>query len=218
MGYDWSNLQVFAGGDNARSVRADIIECLSKAFPCRVTNEEEATRSIVVGPVGRWIFVGDTAGSTERADPIAFDDLAIELSKVSPTMSVKMSDSAVVHFLLHTHGHFVDKFGNGKFPCYRFKSVAEAAPFRGDIDKWAPYLITPELAQDLRAVWSQYGDAGSIVEDTGRLFGVDPHLIDVGYSIFDEADEIKYTDWLAEEPVELHMFDEYHLIVETQTK
>ena len=51
MGYDWSNLQVFAGGESASNVRAKIIECLSKVSPCRVTNEEEATRSLVVGPV-----------------------------------------------------------------------------------------------------------------------------------------------------------------------
>jgi hypothetical protein len=48
-------------------------------------------------PPDRWIFVGDSAGSTEDTDPDPFDSLSNCLSFIAPTLSVKMSDSAILH-------------------------------------------------------------------------------------------------------------------------
>lgn len=211
MDFDYSNHQVFAGAVDADGVRATIIDRLRDLFPERSTGERDAIRSIVVGPPGRWVFVGDTAGSTERADPVAFDEMSMLLSRVAPTLSVKMSDSAIVHLLLYREGRLVDRFGNGTFPFSRFRSEEEAAPFRGIITEWSPYLVPGHRPEDLRREWSQEGDATEIMEETARLLGVKSCLMKVGYSIFDEADEIKYSGWLADKPVDLASFEELHV-------
>jgi hypothetical protein len=86
-----------------------------------VESEIEATRSFVIGSPARWIFIGDTTGSTEDSDPTAFTNPSLALSRVSPIIDVLMRDSSVVHLLLYNDGVLkdgvlIDKYGNGTFP------------------------------------------------------------------------------------------------------
>jgi hypothetical protein len=220
MGYDYSNHHVFVGDGDAESIRLAIIGHIKTAFPTRTTNEEDATRCFAVGPAGRWIFVGDTAGSTNTADSIAFADLAIALSNIAPTMSVKVSDSCTVHILLYQNGVLLDTFGNGIFPFFRFASDDEARAFQGDMSVWSPYVMLPYTTQELRQAWNQEGHADVIVQETGKLFSINAQLVKVGYSIFDEALEIKYTDWMKdykewyEKFINLQEFDEFYVLAD----
>lgn len=212
MGFDYGNHHVFVGDRDAQKIRQAIIDCIHSISNRFVAQESEGDRSIVVGAPDRWIFVGDSTSRTEDGDPVAFDKLAIELSKITPTINVLMSDSAVVHLLMYVDGKLVDKFGNGTFPFFRFKSDEESKPFQGDIEKWKSFLLSPNDSQTLRQIWKQDGNTRSIVRETARLFGIHPESIQVGYSIFDEAEEIKYTGWLDDDTINLDLFDEFHLV------
>jgi hypothetical protein len=218
MGFDYSNHHVFSGDDSAYATREAVVRCISSLSAHTTTTGEDADRSIVVGPPTRWIFVGDSAGSTEDADPSAFDSLSNSLSFIAPTLSVKMSDSAIVHLLLYEHGRLVDKFGNGKFPWFYFQSAEESEPFRGDVARWKRFLLSIDDADALREVWTPRGDACAIVEQTARLFGIHRELMQCGYSVFDESDEIKYSDWLDEETRNGMSFDEYHFVEHNEAK
>src|SRR4051794_22817076 len=99
MGFDISNRWVFAGDDGPRC-RAALIDRLHEYFEqsChhQVADEAEADRSLVIGPAGRWIFIGDSAGSTEWADPEGFQALSLHLSVLAPVIEMAVSDSAVI--------------------------------------------------------------------------------------------------------------------------
>lgn len=217
MGFDYSNHHVFVGDANAADVRDAVVDCV-RGIPMTRSSNDDANRSIVVGPSERWIFVGDSAGSTEEADPKAFDALAIDLSSIAPTIDVKVSDTAIVHIFLYADGQLIDKFGNGSFPWFRFKTNEESTHYRGDVEKWSLLLHAPADATALRQTWSQDGNADSIVRESARLFGIHPELIQVGYSIFDEQIEIKYDDWLDDGIFELGLFDEFHFIRTPEAK
>lgn len=218
MGFDYSNHHVFAGDGNASSTHDAIVRCIQSLYERTTNSPDEADRSIVVGPADRWIFVGDSAGSTEDADPDAFDRLSKLLSFIAPTLSVKMSDSAIVHLLLYEQGQLIDKFGNGKFPWFYFQSVEESEPFRGNVQKWTRFLVQNTDADALRDIWMPKGDATSIVVQTAALLGIRQELMQIGYSVFDESDEIKYSEWLEEEARQGLQFDEYHFIDKCETQ
>ncbi len=214
MGYDFQNQHVFVGDRDAKIVRSEITEYISTTLatdPCPLS---EAERSIVVGPPGRWIFVGDSAGGTENGDAESFDSLSIDLSRIAPTLAIKMSDSAIVHFYLYSNEVIIDKFGNGTFPFYLFRNSAEARPFVGDCKKWAEYMLKPNQLDILRRTWSQDGDATEVLTNTALLFGLHPKLCTTGYTTFDEAEEIKYYDWLPSGAHGKDVFDEFHFLVD----
>ncbi|MCA9173831.1 MAG: hypothetical protein KDB14_05025 [Planctomycetales bacterium] len=129
-----------------------------------------------------------------------------------------MSDSAIVHLLLYANGELVDRFGNGIFPWFRFRSPAEAKLFQGDVEKWRPFLRPVADLDTLRQVWCQDSDANSIVSRTADLFGIQLELFQVGYSIFDEQVEIKYNDWISADALSVGAFDEFHLLVAPATE
>ena len=175
-----------------------------------VAGEDEAERSLVVGPAGRWLFIGDSTGSTEWADPHGFRALSSGLSTLGPVVDVLMSDSSAVHFHLYRQGRIVDSFGNAAFPFCRFASEEEAAPYRGKPELWADLLLSPESVCDLRSAWVQEWRAEEILAETGRFLGWDPKLLWVGYTFDDEGLPTKYDDFLRHSGVELAAFDEYH--------
>ena len=88
---------VWLGNDGVYATREAVVRCIRSLLGYTTTSDADADRSIFVGPPDRWIFVGDSAGSTEDADPDAFDSLSNCLSFIAPTLSVKMSASAIVH-------------------------------------------------------------------------------------------------------------------------
>lgn len=214
MGADFSSHWFFAGAADAAGVRNAVVDGLRQALHQaglqEVAREEDAERSLVVGPAGRWLFIGDSAGSTEWADAEGFDALSLALSAFGPVVDVKMSDSAAVHFYLYRQGRLVDKFGNAAFPFYRFATEEEAAPYRGRPELWADLLLTPDTVAALRSVWVQQWKASEILADTGRLLGWDPRLSWVGYSFDDEGIPVKYDEFLRHSGVALDSFTEYH--------
>jgi hypothetical protein len=214
MGADFSSRWFFAGGAEAAGARAAVVEQFRRALHAaglrEVAGEPEADRSLVVGPAGRWVFIGDSAGSTEWADPEAFKSLSLALSLAGAVVDVHMSDSAAVHFYLFREGRLADRFGNGEFPFYPFKTEEAAAPYRGKPELWVDLLVSPDSAGALRSVWDQDGNASAILYETGRLFGWDPELLWVGYTFDDEGIPVKYDQVLRGSRVELRAFTEYH--------
>ena len=210
MGYDYSNIQIF-GDVAAKHVHSEATKLIRSELGDITPDEESAIRSLVVGPPNRWVFVGDSHGSTLTADGDSFTMLATKLSRISSTICVDMSDCAVVHFRLYEDGELVDKFGNGMFPCMNFANAEESLSFNGSVEKWTRFLRRPYDEAWLREAWSQESNANSIVADTAELFGIHPDLISVGYSVFDEANEIKYNGWLNWSSSDFELFDEYHI-------
>jgi hypothetical protein len=214
MGADFSNRWFFAGDSDASSRRAAVIDRLRtnlrQAGFQEVAGEEEAERSLVVGPAERWVFIGDSAGSTESADPDGFVSLSSALSTLGPVVDVLMSDSAAVHFHLHRQGRIADKFGNAAFPFNCFASEEEATPYRGRPELWADLLLSRDSVSALRSAWVQEWRAGEILAQTGRLLGWNPKLLWVGYTFDDEGIPMKYDEFLRYSGVELATFDEYH--------
>jgi hypothetical protein len=214
MGADFSNRWLFVGDADAPAVRAALVACLSDALHQagfqEVVKEDDADRSLVVGPAGRWVFIGDSAGSTEWVDTEGFDALSRVVSALGPVVDVKMSDSAAVHFSLYRLGRLVDTFGNAAFPFYRFANEDEAAPFRGRPELWAELLLAPDMVDRLRSAWVQEWQASEILAETGRLLGWDRELLWVGYTFDDEGIPTKYDEFLAHSGVHLEAFNEYH--------
>jgi hypothetical protein len=216
MGFDFSSHQLFTAARDPRQLRtAAIVELrriLQEEGFREVADETEADRSFVVGPPELWIFIGDSAGSTEWADPAAFEALSRSLSELGPVVDILMSDSAVLHFCLYRNGQRVDKFGNGEFPWFWFKTEEDAAPFRGIAEAWADLLLQPDRVGDLRSKWVQgeAGQASDILESTAELFGWNSELAGLGYTTCDEQTEIKYSELLGTGGFDVGAFAELH--------
>ncbi len=210
MGYDYSSIHVFAGAADPDAVRSRVTDRICESMPGRASVVDEATRSIVVGPPERWLFVGDSASATDDGDPDAFDSLVSELSTIAPTLAIEMSDSACVHLYLHHNRELIDKFGTGKFPFFPFDSEVEAMAFRGIEQKWKPFTLNDDGPGQLRSVWNTKHNADGVVIATAKTLGIYPALAGCGFTIFDEADEIYYRDWLEGDPILLKRFDEFH--------
>jgi hypothetical protein len=175
-----------------------------------VAKEQEADRSLVIGSADRWIFSGDSAGSTEWSDSEAFKALSRFLSELGPVVDVLMSDDAAIHFYLYHQGQLIDKFGNAKFPFFRFDSEEEAAPYRGHPELWKDLLVNGNNVDALRTAWVQDWRAREILAETGRLLGWNAELQWVGYTFDDEGLPIKYDEFLRHSGLDLNLFDEYH--------
>jgi hypothetical protein len=214
MGADFSSHRLFAGAGDVARCRAAAVAELRRFFQrCgfkEVADEVQAERSVVVGPAGRWLFIGDSAGSTETADPEGFADLSVALSAHSPVVDTKMSDNAAVHFYLYRGGRLEDKFGNAAFPFYRFATPEEAAPFRGRSELWTDLLADQTQVPALRAAWVQEWQAGEILAVTARLLGWEPALVWVGYTYDDEGIPLKYNEFLRYSCLDLSGFEESH--------
>ncbi len=214
MGADFSNRWLFKG-DREAPVTCDHVArhlryALSQAGYHEVAGEQDADRSLVVAPAGSWVFIGDSAGSTESADPEAFDPLSLAASALAPVVAVKMSDHAAVHFELYREGRLVDKFGNAAFPFYRFGSEREAGQYRGRPELWSDLLTPGAAIAALRSAWVQEWRAGEILGETGRLMGWEPELLWVGYTHDDEGIPTKYDEYLTDSGVSLDAFTECH--------
>ena len=214
MGADFRNRWFFVGGAEPAGARAALVarlrEAMNHAGFREVATEGDGDRSLVVGPAGRWVFIGDSAGSTEWADDERFDALTRAASALGTVVDVHMSDDASVHISLYRLGRRVDRFGNADFPFFAFRSEAEAAPFRGRPELWADLLLAPDTVGALRAAWVQGWGAVEVLAETGRLFGWDPDLLWVGYTYDSDGVPTKYDEFLADTGVQVGAFDEYH--------
>lgn len=205
MGNDFSNRQCYVDQNDPSQLHAQIRRAiLTTLIDCGYTTvdtEQHATRSFVIGPAGRWIFIGDTAGSAKDADPDAFAALSVELSKVCPLVEVHMSDSAAVHLHLYNAGSLIDKYGNLAFPYFAFKTEEVAAEFKGKPKLWAEVLRSTDLKDKLLEIWVQdWGDSSpmsdgdSILSDTAELLGWDPELCALGYTLDIEGLGVSYRE------------------------
>ncbi|MDA1049674.1 MAG: hypothetical protein O3C40_04230 [Planctomycetota bacterium] len=213
MGFDYSSIHVFADSDGPERTRSRIVERLLDVLPGTPVAARDANRSIVVGPTDRWIFVGDTSSATDDGDPVALESLIHELSMVAPTLAIHMSDSACVHLYLRHNGELVDRFGTGIFPFYPFTSAEEAASFRGVEARWAPFAMNDAGPATLRSVWDTKHNANGIVKTTAAVLGIHPELAGCGFTIFDEAEEIYFRDWVQDESLLSRQFDEFHFLI-----
>lgn len=74
MGYDFTSIHVFAQIEPIQ-IRERIINRLVDFVSGSAVTQSAASRSIVVGPPTRWIFVGDSSsGTTEDGDSKALDN------------------------------------------------------------------------------------------------------------------------------------------------
>jgi len=200
MGFDFTSLQVFAGAD--KSVRDAIINCIENISEQKVSEEKLAGRCIVVGPPDRWIFVGDTAGSTEFYDKDLLNTLITSLSHIAPTVRIIMSDSCTINMTLHHNGQQVDKVGDGKLPFYKFENAKEAREYKIKPKKWIELLDSNINARELKRAWpknkNSYKSSYMTLQQMATALGLNSNLSQTGYTYFDEVDEIKYTLTLEE--------------------
>lgn len=214
LGADFCSHRIFAGTCDTAGLRSAVIaemrRFLQRIGLEEIADEDKSDRSFAIGPAGPWIFVGDSAGSTEWADPQGFDALSLALSTFAPIVDTKMSDDAAVHFYLYRNGRLEDRFGNAAFPFYRFSCEAEAAPFRGKPELWADLLVDPGRVSVLRDAWVQDWQSPEILASTARLLGWDPQLLWTGYTCDEEGVPIKYDEFLSDSEVDLNGFQERH--------
>jgi hypothetical protein len=214
IGDDFSQHQVYAAAGDPDEARRRLLlhlrRVLHQAGCDEVAAEADADRSFVVGPAARWVQIGDSAGSTETADPQVFADLAAALSTLAPVIDVDMSDSAAVHFYLYRDARRVDQFGNAAFPFYAFTNPNDAAFYRGCPDLWADLLVRPDDVERLRDAWVQMWGASEILATTGDLFGWDPRLSWCGYTFDAEGVPEKWDRFLQGSGVDLGAFTELH--------
>jgi hypothetical protein len=212
MGDDFSSHQLFAGTSNANQCRSKLIAALRHYFEANgfqeIADEDQATRSIVIGPAGRWIFIGDSAAT--NGDQEAFTSLSLAISAIAPVVDTVMSDDATLHFYLYRRGHLQDKFGNGAFPFFKFATEEDAAAFRGNPESWADLLTSSDDVQTLRAAWVQDWQAVEILGTTGRLLGWKDELLRVGYTNDMDGVPLRFDEYLEGSGVDLTRFEVFH--------
>ncbi len=132
---------------------------------------EEATRSLVLGPPGEWLHVGDTVGMCPvQHEP--FTALAAGLSHLADTVMVVMSDSCVFALELWRAGARVDQYASGEFPWFHFQDEEAAKPFRGHPELWT-FAPRNELTEAF---------AGRNYFTIGKLLGWPQATLMVGYT------------------------------------
>jgi len=217
MGADFSSHQVFCGDVEHEASRVSVTNAMagfllsSDYVPAQ--GEEDADRNFVIGPAGRWLHIGDSAGSTDYADPEGFAAVSRAVSFLYPVVDIMMSDSAAIHFYLYRNGAAADKYGNMDFPFFRFTTDEAAREYQGHPDLWADLLLKGNHVNDLRDAWTQWGgwSADTILDKTVALLGWQPELVHVGYTYDMEGVPMKWDEYLEdEEGVDLSAFQESH--------
>jgi hypothetical protein len=210
MGDDFNNRQVFADRGDPVRVRADLIALMKRSLLEQgydvAATEKDADRSIVVGPAERWIWLGDSAGSTETLDGKAFRSLSLALSAFKPVVDVSMSDSVAVWFTLYLGGGIVDSFGT---PLLSFSDDKEANYWAGRPEFWRELLIASEQVDVLRFVWVQQSNGRDILDATADLFGWNPHLVWFGYTLDTDQEPMRWDELRAAE-TPISAFEEFH--------
>ena len=182
---------------------------LTKSGYVEVSGRREATRSIAVGPEGRWICLYDSAGNGDDADPTAFESLALHLSQVAPVVDIHMSDSAALQMLFYRSGRQVDQVADSLGIGHAWGSYEQRGEYQGNPEEWADVLIDRRQAPFLRHAW-QENDSNRMLAETASILGWHPLLCAVGYTIDYDGVPVYYKDHLKGEPVDTSVFVEHH--------
>ena len=186
MGDDFRNRMIFLGDEDLDALRADIIdECstfLARRGLRRIEREDDADRSVAFGPPARWLFMGDTAGSTECAAPEDWRALSALISARFPIAEVIMSDSCCVHIELWRGGQIVDRIGTGEMPWGELKEDT-AAKLGGVPARWRSFLLPEHGDSELSERWHMNQRPFDLIRQAIALFGWHPSLCCTGYSL-----------------------------------
>jgi hypothetical protein len=214
MGVDFSSHWIFTGNESGERTRNSVIEVLQQTLlqaGYRIASKKRpGDRDIVIGPPGRWIWIGDSASHMDLSGLKRFASLSQSLSKLAPVVDLEMGDSVEILFSLYRQGCLVDAFRNEA--CFSLPSETGAAQFLGKADLWADFLRPPFRVENLRSIWIQGGEANEILTQTVRLLGFDPELSGVGYTIDYDGIPEKYIHYLGKTTMELEKtgFSEFH--------
>lgn len=212
MGDDYSNHQMFAGGQDPDEFRQSFIrhlkECLSlSGFEERIA--QEATRAIAVGPSEKWLCVYDSSGNGDDANPAQFTALSLQLSRFAPVVDIHMDDSCAVHFHLYENGQESDRFGNIKNVINRWDSEEERLSFRGKTDLWRRFLCDQDSEKTLRRTWDEEC-ATTILSQTAQLLGWNETLCESGFTIDYDGIPVLYYDHFSNEFDAANAFNEWY--------
>lgn len=186
MGDDFRNRMIFLGDEDLDKHRASVIE-VTRAFLAttgmrRVEDEDGSDRSVTFGPQARWLFMGDTAGSTECASLEQWRALSAVISEAFPIAEVIMSDSCCVHIELWRAGELVDRIGTGEMPWGQIKEDT-AEKLGGTIEHWRPFLVPEQGDEALAEGWHMNQQPFELIRRAITLFGWHPSLCCTGYSL-----------------------------------
>lgn len=194
MGDDHCSRMVFAARSDAAALRLAIVGRVTSHLLTHglvpVPARTEESRNIVVGPPDRWIFVGDSAGTTFSDEP-AFIELSASLSTLAPVVEVFMEDSCVLRLNLYRDGKRVDRVADRQGLFKPFASPDEARAYAGRPELWLDLVANPASPQDdpapsvadwedssmrvIRAAWSASRPAVDRLYELEAIFGFGGH-------------------------------------------
>lgn len=218
MGDDFSNRMLFAGDEPPGLFRERIIAFTDRFMRERGYLERAAPyfdetfegRALTFGPAGRWLFMGDTAGSTECSDREAWRALTEALSTQAPLADVLMSDSCCVHIQLWRDGVQEDVIGTGELP---FGGMTESArrELCGHPERWRDLLLEEVEFSDFEQRWDMELYCFDLIRTAIEMFGWPAGLAATGYSLDFDGIFSKYEpeefDLTEEDFTELHWDD-----------
>jgi hypothetical protein len=203
MGSDYYNFQIFAGQENATTVRKRLIAALGfrperqvdlNLVRLKETDDVEFSPNIPaavsVGPPGPWIALYDSWFGPHD------DSLSLYLSTIAPIVVISMDDSAAVHFDLYRRGELIDQFANRSSVITRWESEEQKQRFRGRPELWGDLLLHSSDTSRLRLVWEEGGYANDILDATIALFGWHPLLSSSGYTVDHDGIPEYYRDYV----------------------
>jgi|GEM_PF-5005005 hypothetical protein len=218
MGDDFSNRMLFAGEEPPALFRQRIIAFtdtfmreqgyLSKEPP--YFDETFEGRALTFGPPGRWLFMGDTSGSTECVDTEAWQDLTIALSKQAPVVDAAMSDSCCLHLQLWRGGERQDIIGNGELP-FGARTDSARRELCGHPERWRDLLLEHVAFSEFEQRWNMEHSCYELLRVAIDVFGWPPGLSATGYSLDFDGIFSKYEpedfDLTEDDFTELHWDD-----------
>jgi hypothetical protein len=114
MGHDFAHHHVFSHSTDLQTFHATLLQRLLYTLRTQgyepTEQSEDADRILVVGPLGRWIWIYDSAASGDNPANQAVADLAQAVSTVGTVVDTFVYDSSLLHFFLYRHGKRADQF------------------------------------------------------------------------------------------------------------
>ncbi|HXK18277.1 MAG TPA: hypothetical protein VNG33_10770 [Polyangiaceae bacterium] len=203
MGAFFTNVQVRVGQPAKREAVADVLRGLmSKQGFIEVAGEQDAERSVVIGPAreGGWLAVYDEG--TESQGHEALTNLALGLSaELGTALGVLVHDSDVLQLWLAKDGRLLDAFDSD--PDY-FDETPRKRKKRttGKPRAWR-YLLAQEGDDErLAQLWRTHAGqraAETVLDGTGKLLGLHTADLTTGFRYLQKSGHLA-----EEQPQRLH--------------